>query len=187
MKKALVSFSIGFLLLSGCGATQKTSEASQPKLPITEIAIRTTGEAIFLYPEVADEPSERELGLMFRRSIPKVDFGGQLFDSGMWFEFQDDAPRKFWMRNTRIPLDILFIDKNFEIVDIFENVKPCKKDPCETYGPEIPVRYVLEVRAGFVAEKEIEVGNTILPNIEESGSLSSPSVKHDPSTLKFID
>ena len=79
----------------------------------------------------------------------------------MLFIFKEEAVRGFWMKNTYIPLDIIFINNNFEIINIAENVQPCKEDPCETYSSEIPIRYVVEVNGGFTEKKEIGIGDTI--------------------------
>ena len=74
-------------------------------------------------------------------------------DAGMWFVFEENAPgRKFWMKNTLIPLDIMWADGSGSIVYIEEQVPPCEENPCPTYGPSGEVsRYVFEVNSGVVA------------------------------------
>lgn len=88
--------------------------------------------------ELARSPSEHALGLMYRKSLDQ--------DRGMLFIFDEDAPRSFWMKNTLIPLDMVFIAGDGRIVSIERDVMPCRSDPC----PSViggPARYVLEVAA----------------------------------------
>jgi len=100
--------------------------------------------------EIADEPREWQTGLMFVENLPK--------NEGMLFIFNDSAPRTFWMKNTLIPLDMIFIDENFVVVDVKENVPPCESDPCQTYPSEKSPKFVLELNAGSVKENNISVG-----------------------------
>ena len=106
-----------------------------------------------LFVEISDEPDEYEMGLMFRQQLP--------LNAGMLFAFNSEEPRTFWMKNTLIPLDMMFIDSNSKIVDIFENVPPCEQDQCPTYPSEQPAQYVLEVNAGFVNEKDVKIGDRL--------------------------
>jgi uncharacterized membrane protein (UPF0127 family) len=65
----------------------------------------------------------------------------------------------FWMKNTLIPLDMIWIDDQKTIVDITSNAVPCKKDPCEVYRPTEQSQYVLELNAGQVVEKGLQNGD----------------------------
>jgi hypothetical protein len=87
---------------------------------------------------VTDE--ERQRGLMFREKL--------LPDQGMLFVFEEEGLYSFWMKNTLISLDMLWINKDRRIVHIARNVPPCKEDPCPSYSPERPGLYVLELAAG---------------------------------------
>ncbi len=107
-----------------------------------------------IYVEIADSEAEWGKGLMFRKSLDK--------NNGMFFIFDDSVIRYFWMKNTYIPLDIIFIDENFTIVNIAENVPVCVKEPCENYQSLKPVKYVLEVNAGFSKENELKSGYKLL-------------------------
>ena len=78
---------------------------------------------------------------------------------GMLFVYDDEQPRRFWMKDTLIPLDIIFINKNEEIVTIHHAI-PCKKDPCTIYGSE-PAQYVLEVNYDLTAQNNISVGAAV--------------------------
>lgn len=102
--------------------------------------------------EIANTIEERAVGFMYRTEL-EVDYG-------MLFVFENTKERAFWMKNTKIPLDILFFDENGIIVDIKENFPPCVADPCDHYYSK-PARYALEVNAGFVGEKGVAVGDSM--------------------------
>ena len=102
--------------------------------------------------EVADSPEAWQTGLMNRVSLPE--------NSGMLFVFPGEQPRSFWMKNTLIPLDMLFISANLSIIDI-ATMQPCKADPCPSYRSKAPAMYVLEVNAGYAEKNNILVGNKI--------------------------
>jgi uncharacterized protein len=78
-------------------------------------------------------------------------------DEAMLFDFKTSSERTFWMKNTLIPLDMLFIDENLTIRRI-SNAIPCKADPCPIYYSGAPVRYVLEIRGGLANELEVKEG-----------------------------
>lgn len=101
--------------------------------------------------ELATNNATRELGLMHRTSLDP--------DQGMLFAFPYEAEQSFWMKNTLIPLDMLFFDHNRKLVSVQLNVPPCKVDPCPTYPSGKPVTYVLELAAGTVAQLGIEEGD----------------------------
>jgi uncharacterized protein len=110
-----------------------------------------------IYIEIADSKVEHENGLMFRESLDK--------DKGMFFIFDDSAIRYFWMKNTYIPLDIIFIDENFTIINIAENVPLCIKKPCQNYPSLKPIKYVLEVNAGVSKENGLNKEDKINLNL----------------------
>lgn len=90
--------------------------------------------------ELAVTEAERARGLMFREKIA--------FDQGMLFLMPGEDYHAFWMKNTLISLDILWLDKDRRIVHIEKNVPPCPGDPCPSYAPPRPASYVLELGAG---------------------------------------
>jgi len=102
--------------------------------------------------EVADTPERRAQGLMFRDSLPE--------DSGMLFIFETESLHPFWMKNTLIPLDMIWIDSELKIVHI-EYAVPCTASECETYGPGSPSKYIIEVNGGFTGEHGVGVGDVI--------------------------
>ena len=87
--------------------------------------------------EIAATEGERALGLMYRKSLPEK--------SGMLFIFPDEAPRSFWMKNTYVPLDMIFLNAKMEVVSQVENATPLTESPRESH---VPAKYVLEVAAG---------------------------------------
>jgi uncharacterized membrane protein (UPF0127 family) len=90
--------------------------------------------------ELAVTDEERQRGLMFREKL--------LPDQGMLFVFDKEDTYSFWMKNTLIPLDMLWLDQDRRIVHIARNVPPCTADPCPSYSPDRPGLYVLELAAG---------------------------------------
>lgn len=106
-----------------------------------------------VFVEVPDDLEEFSRGLMFRKHLP--------WNAGMLFAYNNEEPRTFWMKNTLIPLDMIFVDSSSKIVDIKENVPPCEQEECPTYPSQEPAQYVLEVNAGFVQQKEVKIGDRL--------------------------
>lgn len=123
-----------------------------PTLPREVIKIVSAGkERAKIDVELAVNPRDQERGLMGRKKLAK--------DTGMLFVFNDDRLAHFWMRDTLIPLDIVFFDRDGRIVWIHERAKP--KD--ETYiMPPFPVRAALEIRAGAAKAYKITLGDLLL-------------------------
>ncbi|MDT8448761.1 MAG: DUF192 domain-containing protein [Wenzhouxiangellaceae bacterium] len=114
--------------------------------------------------EIADDDSERARGLMFR---------DQLADSaGMLFIWPRAAPRAFWMRNTRIALDIVYIGPDLEIVGWSLDTPPCRTRNCPSYPSGAPAQYVLEVNAGEMERLGVELGDAV--RIGNVNALESP-------------
>lgn len=91
--------------------------------------------------EVADDDAERARGLMFRDSLPA--------DRGMLFIHEREEPQAYWMKNTRIPLDILYFSADLRLVSLHRNVPPCLAGArCPAYPSTGPALYVLELNAG---------------------------------------
>jgi len=101
--------------------------------------------------EIVKKPEELSRGLQFRKSLEK--------NSGMLFIFPQAGVYQFWMKDTLIPLDMLWLNEEREIVHIARQVPPCVEDPCPTYGPEEPSRYVLEVNADHTDVLGLKVGD----------------------------
>lgn len=112
----------------------------------------STPQGTTILAEVADTTEKRSRGLMFRESLPK--------DRGMLFTFAEPQPWTFWMKNTRIPLDIIWMDRNKKIVHIERNVPGCDRtdDGCPQYQPNDDALYVLEVAAGMADVLKLQRG-----------------------------
>lgn len=101
--------------------------------------------------EIADDDESRARGLMFRDSMPA--------DHGMLFIHDTQAPQAYWMKNTRIALDILYFDNQRKLVSQQRDVPPCTLgDRCPAYPSQAPARYVLELNAGKAAEIGLQDG-----------------------------
>lgn len=103
--------------------------------------------------ELADTQEKQALGLMFRDSMPD--------DHGMVFLFPGEAMRSFWMKNTRIPLDIFYFDQDLKLVSVSENTPPCRSQRCPSYPSSGPAKYVLELNAGKAAELGVQAGDVL--------------------------
>lgn len=104
--------------------------------------------------EVADDDAERARGLMFR---DQMDPG-----TGMLFIHERDEPLAYWMKNTRIALDILYFDSDGKLVAQQRDVPPCSAgDRCPSYPSNVPARYVLELNAGSATKLNLESGAEI--------------------------
>jgi len=103
--------------------------------------------------EIADTEPTRERGLMFRDSMPA--------DHGMLFLFDDLTTRTFWMKNCRMPLDILYFDEKYKLVSAQQRVPACRSDPCPVYPSEGAAKYVLELNAGMADKLGVKPGDVL--------------------------
>ncbi len=104
--------------------------------------------------EVADDNAERARGLMHRDRMDA--------DAGMLFLFERQEPQAFWMKNTRIPLDILYFDQDWTLVGWSLDTPPCSLgDRCPSYPSQAPARYVLELNAGTAARIGAQFGDKL--------------------------
>ena len=100
--------------------------------------------------DIAQKPEELMRGLQFRESMP--------LDSGMLFIFSQDSIQSFWMKDTLMPLDIIWLDSAHRVVHIEKNVPVCRQEQCPTYTPLLPARYVLEINAGLSEKLGFQLG-----------------------------
>ena len=103
--------------------------------------------------QVAETKQEQEQGLMFVKSLPP--------NSGMLFIYKDEAVRYFYMKNTYIPLDIIWMDKRKKVVFIKKNAQPVNLDVYETIQPQEEAMYVLELNAGSLDRIGLRVNDTL--------------------------
>ena len=108
--------------------------------------------------EIADTPDKRSQGLMFRKSMAE--------DAGMLFTFERDQIASFWMKNTEIPLDMLFISRDGRIADLHRNAQP---HSLRSIRSKMPVFAVLEINAGLTARLGIRVGDRVEHPAFETG------------------
>lgn len=101
---------------------------------------------------VADEEM-RAQGLMYRNQLPP--------GTGMIFLFPVDGEYSFWMKNTRIALDMIWIDSDRRIVHVKHDVPPCEVEACPSYAPGVKARYVLELAAGEAGKHRLEPGQQL--------------------------
>ncbi|TDN84310.1 hypothetical protein DET49_11921 [Salegentibacter sp. 24] len=155
-KSIILSSILVASILSSC----KDDGDQQAPIETEEIRFTKEGEATLLKPngdtikqidiEIADNSYERQTGLMYRKSMED--------QQGMLFIYEDEAPRAFYMKNTNIPLDIIYYGADSTAVSFQKNAQPND----ETSLPsELPAQYVLELNAGLAEDWNIEVGDKI--------------------------
>lgn len=117
----------------------------------SELFIESSGQRHRFSIEVADTDERRALGLMYRTSMPP--------DAGMLFDFKQDQPVSMWMRNTRIPLDMLFIARDGRVVNIAQRTVPFSEATIPSSGP---VRAVLELNGGTAERLGLKPGDRVI-------------------------
>ena len=115
---------------------------------LTFLNITAADTLITIEIEIADNDQKRARGLMFRKSLPEK--------AGMLFIHETEEIVSFWMKNTYIPLDMIFVNANKEIVTIHSNTTPLKE---WSYASTKPALYVVEVNAGFCHRYKIKEGD----------------------------
>lgn len=161
---------LSFFLFTGC---QFTGDATSSDIKTNSLAdgvtslgensediimkkllIKTSHGVYQFNVELALTDPQRKVGLMGRKLLPH--------DQGMLFIFEQSGILKFWMKDTLIPLDMIFMDENGEIVHIINNAAPCfaaEDFDCPKYGADDSARYVLEINGGMSAKLGISVGD----------------------------
>lgn len=140
MKRWLVPL---LLLLAGCSGSAPAQHAG--------MAVGLHGQRFSV--ELATDGASRQHGLMMRTTLAP--------DHGMLFVFPYTEPQAFWMKNTLIPLDILYFGADRRLVSMQLDVPPCKADPCTTYPSDAPARYVLELSAGAAQRIGVRHGDEL--------------------------
>lgn len=108
--------------------------------------------------EIADTDEKRLSGMMNRKQMPD--------NFGMLFIFEEEGIRGFWMKNVLIPLDIIYLNKNKQVVNMYLNVPPCVSDPCESYLSKYPAKYVLELKGNRAKELKLKKGDYVFFTLE---------------------
>jgi len=159
--RALAGLAASAALVVACGAAPAPAPGTTPTAPSASTgassstagprAVMPSGAVYRL--ELALTPEDQAQGLMFRESLPP--------NTGMLFVFPASEPHHFWMKNTMIPLDMIWMDESGKVIFVSANTPPCKADPCPTYGPDGPARQVLEIAGGMAAKEKITAGSTL--------------------------
>jgi uncharacterized membrane protein (UPF0127 family) len=128
------------------------ASASTPQVTIHP----QSGQPVPVAVEIANTPQKRAFGLMFRKDLSE--------SQGMLFLFPREEPLSFWMKNTPLPLDIVFINSARTIISITANTTPFSEEPLPSAGP---AQFVLEVNAGFCQKHGITTGARVdLPDLQ---------------------
>jgi len=144
----------GLLLATGLSAGIPQADAAATQL----IKVLTPSGTV-IQAEVADTPQKRATGLMYRDHLEK--------DRGMMFFFDQAQEWTFWMKNTKISLDLIWMDEKKRVIHIERSVPICTRtdDSCPQYRPNNDAMYVLEIAAGTVDGLKIEKGSKLqFPN-----------------------
>lgn len=154
--KLYISLITLLLLLPSCSGDEPES-SSEPRdsreLDFeSEVSFtRSNGEIVStIQAAVADDNNSRSQGLMDVHDLPS--------DSGMLFIFEDEQPRSFWMANTPLSLDIIYVNEDYEIVRIHQDTPPYSNQSIQS---EVPAKYVVEVNAGYTLRNDIVEGMSI--------------------------
>ncbi|MBU2523567.1 DUF192 domain-containing protein [Patescibacteria group bacterium] len=148
-RKLFIVFSFVILLMGLSGCDLLTGPSDEKVI----VKIETIKDAKEFVAEVADSAAEMEQGLMYRESLDD--------NQAMLFDLRKPSYASLWMKNTLIPLDMIFIDEDLNIVDIFKDVQPCATETCENYASEHKVRYLLEINGGLSDDYSINFGDKI--------------------------
>jgi uncharacterized membrane protein (UPF0127 family) len=149
------------LAIAACLTIALTAMDSPPSFDHDRLAIESSAGRFEFQVELATTPEKRAYGLMFRESLAD--------DHGMLFDFGDSEPVTMWMRNTYIPLDMLFIRADGRISRIVQQAQPLSDKVLASGGP---VRAVLELQGGITAKLGIEQGDRVVYRLFEQPGTS---------------
>jgi uncharacterized protein len=136
----------GLFFLIALMAMSATACEAQPRVTI----LTQSGREVVFQVEVADTPAKRTMGLQYRKRLGT--------DRGMIFLFPSEAPQAFWMKNTPIPLDMIFINRERRIVGIVEQTVPFSLDSRSVAAPS---QFVLEINGGLAKRHGLQAGDSV--------------------------
>ena len=158
--RAMLGIVFSVLLLGCSSPTPARSPIATPSPQVESVNLGQTlpisaqatiaGHTIGL--EVARTPEQQATGLMYRSALGDY--------RGMLFKFESPQVARFWMKNVRIPLDMIFLQDG-EVKAMAASVPPCTTSPCPSYGPETLINQVIELRGGRAAELGLKVGEQV--------------------------
>ncbi|MEJ2696420.1 MAG: DUF192 domain-containing protein [Candidatus Sulfobium sp.] len=125
--------------------------ASLPGLPVVQVC---KDRSHCIAAEIAATPEARLRGLMFRENLPE--------GRGMLFVCPQSDYWDFWMKNTKMPLDIIWLDQARRVVHIVDGARPCARGPCRTYTSEERAAYVLESVSGMSKKWQLNIGDQLI-------------------------
>lgn len=143
MKTCISKALVTLLLLTSAIAGACASEPSGPR-----VVVHAAAGDVAVTVEIADTPAKRSLGLMYRKELAE--------SAGMLFVFDDVTEHSFWMKNTILPLDMIFLDADSRVIGIVKDAVPFTTTPRSVGAPS---RYVLEVNAGFSDRHGVRAGD----------------------------
>ena len=141
----LMTLSVALTLFTPVSARETQSSETKPT------AVTLAGKTFQV--EIAHTPAQRAKGLMYRTQMPA--------GHGMLFLFPQPRPIAFWMKNTKIPLDILFFDEKQRLVRVHYQVPPCVDTPCPHYPSGSSAAWVLELNGGIAAALDLAPGSRL--------------------------
>ncbi len=150
MRRSLLTALLAVLIAGGC-----LERGANEERGLAEVAFQTDEGSISILCEVADDPGEREQGLMGRMSMP--------MDRGMLFVFDPPQQASFWMKDTYIPLDLVFVGANLSVIEVFE-CDPGAGLPdgeLRMYTSPGPTAYAIELNKGFCSEHDVAKGASV--------------------------
>ena len=150
MAPLLAALAVAIPITSTLAAAPAIAADTASHLEANTLEIVASGTAHRFTVEIADEPAQRQKGLMYRQQLAP--------DAGMLFDFGEPQQIAMWMKNTYIPLDMLFIAGDGTIRNIAENTVPFSLDAIASRGP---VRFVLEVPGGTAARLGLKAGDKV--------------------------
>jgi len=144
MKKPIILIWVSLILIiSGCVSIQEQKK-------IQKVCFNENCYSV----ELAQTDEQRQTGLMGREYLDK--------DMGMLFIYEDEGVYPFWMKNTLIPLDMIWIDKNATVGRIIKNAEPCGKEYCPSINPNKKANYVLEINGGEADRIGLSEGSRVV-------------------------
>jgi uncharacterized membrane protein (UPF0127 family) len=127
-----------------------------PKYSVADVcfnAQKGNENAVCIRADIADNALNRELGLSGRRSLAE--------DSGMLFVFEKEGRYGFWMKGMRLPLDIIWLNKDKQVIYVKRDLQPCVSSYCPGYGPQASSLYIIEVSANYTLRHNISNGTHV--------------------------
>ena len=155
LKNSFIIICASFFIIAGCKEENiKTTNLNEINFEKTNLTIISDSKEHVFNIEIADTEEKKKQGLMFRTKLKK--------NEGMIFDFGETKPVSMWMKNTYIPLDMIFISEEGKILDFIENAKPLSET---ILTPKFAARYALEVNGGTVKKLGLNVGDSVICDV----------------------